>query len=115
MSISDQDLRDAFDMEREETMRAEVVRSFKGRQRWLLLVMWIGAVVIFAASVWSAVRFFQTDPAEVRDLLLFATVFLWGSMGIGMVKTMYSGRLDRNAIRRDIRRLELHLERLEQA
>ena len=109
MTFSNQDLQDAFDMEREETLRAEVVESFRGRQRWLIVVVWITTPLIFGTSVWAAVRFFQTDHGHVRDLLLFATVFLWASVGVAFMKTWYYGRLDRNAIRREIRRLELQL------
>ncbi len=113
MTFSDQDMRDAFDKEREQTLRAEVVESFQGRQRWLVLVVWIAAPVIFGVSVWAAVRFFQTDHADVRNLVLFATIFMWASVGVGLLKSWYYSRLDRNAILRELKRLELRLGQAE--
>ncbi len=107
MSVSDQDLRDAFDVDRGETLRTEIVHSFRGRQRWLIVVIWIVAPLIFAFSVWAAVRFFGAD--ETRDQILYATLFLWASVGVGMLKSWYYARLDRNAILRELKRLELQL------
>ncbi len=107
--FSDENLRDAFDADYDETMRAEVVASFRGHQRWLIIVVWIAAPAIFALSVWAAVRFFQTDTADVKGLVAYAGLFLWASVGVGMLKTWYYSRLDRNAILRAIQRLELRL------
>ncbi len=109
MSLSDQDLRDAFDAGLDETLRAEVVQSFSGRQRWLIVIVWIVTPLLFAISVWTAVRFFQADQADFRSLLLYATLFIWSSTGVSFLKSWYYSRLDRNAIRREIRRLEMHL------
>ncbi len=63
--------------------------------------------IIFAASVWAAVSFFSAD--ETRDQILYATIFLWGSTGVGLLKSWYYSRLDRNAVLRGLKRVELQL------
>ncbi len=112
--FSDQDLRDALAAERDETLRAEVVASFHGRQRWMMIMLWIVIPVIFAFSVWTAGLFFQTDAADVKGLVAYAVLFLWASVGVGLLKSWYYDRLNRNAILRAIHRLELRLAKREQ-
>ena len=107
MTYTDQDLKDAFDAERDETLRAEVVQSFRGKQRWMVVLVGIQTLVFFLVTVWAAVQFFGAD--ETRDQILFATLFLWSSLVVALMKTWYWSRLDRNALQRDIRRLELHV------
>ncbi len=107
MTYTDQDLKDVFDAERDETLRAEVVQSFRGKQRWMVLLVWVQTLVFFLVSVWAAVQFFGTD--ETRDQILFATLFLWSSLAVALMKMWYWSRLDRNALQRDIRRLELQV------
>lgn len=107
MTFSDEDLRGAFDADREETLRAEIVRSFHGRQRGLIVLVWVVSVLVFAVSVWAAVQFFAAE--ETREQILFATIFLWASVGVGLLKSWYYARLDRNAILRAVNRLERQL------
>jgi len=112
--FSDENLRAAFDAERDETLRAEVLASFHGRQRWMIIMVWIVTAVIFAVSVWAAVRFFGTDAADVKELIAYAALFLWTSAGVGMLKSWYYSRLDRNAVLRAVQRLELRMAEREE-
>ena len=107
--FSDQDLREAFDAEYDETLRTEVVASFRGRQRWMIIMVWVVSIPIFAASVWAVVRFLQTDASDLKSLIAYAALFLWTSAGVGLLKTWYYNRLDRNAVLRAVKREELRL------
>lgn len=74
------------------------------------IVIWFWGILCLAVAVFSAVRFFQSE--EVKDLILFATVFVCCVIFLGVVKIFAFHLIQRKAFRREIRRLELRLTEL---
>lgn len=88
----------------------DIFEVFRGRQRWLNLLGAVFQLIYFCLCVWSAFRFFEAEA--VREQILFATGFL-ACLGITMAfKIWFWMVLNRNALLREVKRLELQIARL---
>ena len=96
----------------DQNLFQEVFEVFRGRQRWLNLLGAVIQLIYLFLCIWSAYRFFGAEA--VRDQILFATGFL-ASLGITMAfKIWFWMVMNRNAVLREVKRLELQVARLVQ-
>ena len=73
---------------------------------WAVLVM----IYIFAFAVIAVIVAFQFFAAEtVKHQILWATVFTYSGIAIAMLKMWWWNQMDRLALTREIKRLELRL------
>ena len=115
MSDFDERIRGAFSAdattspqrEREETLRFMVAETFSGKQRWLTILTWTSQLVFVVLTVVVAIRFFQVD--ESRPQIMYATLFLVCVGTVNMLKLWYWMMLNRNSLKREIKRLELQV------
>ena len=83
---------------------------FKGKNKWLLVMMNIMTLVFFGLFIYCLVEFFNAEV--VKDLLkwgLGSIVFL---LGVSMLKVFAWMQMDKNAILREMKRLELQVSSL---
>lgn len=83
---------------------------FKGKNKWLLVMMNIMTLVFFVLFIYCLVQFFNTEA--IKDLLkwgLGSIVFL---LGVSMLKVFAWMQMDKNAILREMKRLELQVSSL---
>ncbi|WP_418604501.1 DUF6768 family protein [Hwangdonia sp.] len=83
---------------------------FKGKNKWLLVMMNIMTLVFFGLFIYCLVQFFNTETT--KDLLkwgLGSIVFL---LGVSMLKVFAWMQMDKNAILREMKRLELQVSSL---
>ena len=85
---------------------------YRGRLLWLNVLVSIFQLLFMALAIWSAVSFFSAT--EVRDQILFSTLFLWGVGVTGMFKIWFWMVMNRNALIREVKRLELQVASLTQ-
>lgn len=84
--------------------------AFRGRQRWLA-VWGVFVVTVFTVlMVLAAIQFFRAE--SVRDMLTWLVALAVCFAAIGMSKLWFWMRMDRNAILREVKRLELEVSRL---
>ena len=84
-----------------------IAESFKGRFGWLVIGAIVMQVVVAAALVYCAVRFYGTaDPATKLDWLAPGIAAF---IAFGLLRIWYFMELNRLAITRDIKRVELQL------
>lgn len=94
----------------DETLREQIFESFRGRTRWMTIMVWIESFIFFALAIFAAFRFFEVE--SIRDLILYATLFLI-CMGIQIaMKIWYWMLLNKNSVTREIKRLELQVAML---
>lgn len=120
MTHSDQEIREALlsedegalrDLGEEPSVFEMIFGIFQGRNRWLNIFGWFLAVVIFGLSIYAMVQFVQ---AEALEGLIFWG--LWFALGIIMtmaLKIWFWMEMNKNAVVREILRLELRLVELE--
>jgi len=83
---------------------------FKGKNKWLIILMNIVQVAFFALFIFCAIKFFEVD--ETNDLIkwgLFGTIALLAQSMLKMFSWM---QMDKNALLREMKRLELQISSL---
>lgn len=94
----------------DQSLLQEVQGAFRGRQRWLNLLGTGLQLIYLCLCIWCAYRFFGAETT--RDQVLFASGFL-ASLGVTMAFKMWFWMvLNRNAVLREVKRLELQVARL---
>ena len=94
----------------EPSMHEMVMETYRGKHRWfaMLATFWaFGFSVIF---ILAAIKFFRVEAT--RDLLMWAAVCIVCVSGATMTKIWYFMELNKNAVTREIKRLELQIARL---
>ena len=83
---------------------------FQGKNKWLLVMMNVVTVVFFGLFIYCLIQFFNVE--STKELLkwgLGSIVFL---LGVSMLKIFAWMQMDKNAIIRELKRLELQLSSL---
>lgn len=94
----------------EQTLTEKVVETFRGKSRWLVMLVSLVGIVFMAVMVLALARLFATD--STREMILWATTFMFCCLAITMLKVWYWMELNRNTVLREIKRLELQLARM---
>ena len=114
MSKLDDDIRKAladgesiYDLDREEGVFRQMAGIFHGKMRWMAIVATFEAVVFVVLIVLAAVEFFQTDDTKWQ--IFYATGILLLGLLLLLVKLWGWMQMNRYAIQREIKRLELRI------
>ncbi len=87
-----------------------LMETFRGRHRWLVFLTIFWTVVFMVLGVLSVIRFFRAE--DTRDMLMWAAASAFFLSGVSMMKVWYWMELNKNAVTREIKRLELQIARL---
>ncbi len=119
MNVLDDNIREALQQEDAELFEdvggepsifEMLMETFRGRQRWLVFLMMFWTIVFLVLGVLSVIRFFRAE--ETRDMLMWAAASAFLVSGVSMMKVWFWMELNKNAITREITRLELQIARL---
>jgi uncharacterized SAM-binding protein YcdF (DUF218 family) len=121
---TDQDIHDAmqeaYDLasgeaspSRQQGLFEMIGDSFRGRQRWMSLLVFFYILLFTVAWVASAIMFFSTDKGDTRGLILWAAAFVVSGNIVMMCKLWYWNMMNRNALAREIKRLEVRIAELQ--
>lgn len=94
----------------EQSLHEMIAESFKGRQRWLMIGMHLNMLILVSLAVVSAIAFFRVE--STRAMIAWATGFIVGCLGTWTIKLWWWTRTDKNALTREIKRVELQIARL---
>ena len=91
----------------DQSLFEEGLDLFKGRRKWISI--WIGFVIfiVFIGSIYSLVKFFEVS--EVKDLMVWGGGFFLGIFMVTSLKIWAWMQMDRNAVIRELKRLELQI------
>ncbi|WP_250432372.1 DUF6768 family protein [Hanstruepera flava] len=98
---------DALD---EQNVLQMVLGLFKGKNKWIMFLMNVMTLVFFALFIYCIVQFFKTDIQ--KDYIKWgigSVVFL---LGVSMLKLFAWMQMDKNALLREMKRLELQISSL---
>jgi hypothetical protein len=99
-----------FDQLGEQSIPEMVTETFLGHRRWLNLGgMLIGSVMLVVGLV-CAINFYEA--AEIREMLRWGAGAAFCLTGIVGMKIWYWMELQRNALTREVKRLELQVSHL---
>lgn len=99
-----------YDSLEEQNLLQMISGLFSGKNSWIVIMMSIVQVVFFGFFIYCAIQFFNTE--ETNALIkwgVFGTISLIGS---SMLKLFSWMQMDKKAIIREIKRLELQVSSL---
>jgi len=83
---------------------------FTGKNRWIMVLMNVAMLVIFVALIFCIIRFFSTDLTN--ELIKWAIAGLICVNAISLLKLFTWMQMDKNSIKRELKRLELQVSNL---
>ena len=96
----------------EQSLYDMVADTFRGRHRWMVMLTMCWTLVFFVLAVLSAIRFFRVE--DTREVLMWGGAFIFCMSAVAMLKLWYFMELNKNAVMREIKRVELQIARLAQ-
>jgi len=103
-------LDDDYDVSREDTWQAMAREFFSRKMRSVAIMVWVWAIVFIAGAVYCGVKFVDAD--HTKDQIMYASLFVCLVLSIGFMKVFAWEMINRNSIKREIKRLELRITEL---
>jgi hypothetical protein len=94
----------------DQALHRQVLATFEGQLRWFNTAGWIAGLVLFGVASVSAWRFVQAE--ELGDMLRWGGASALAFAGLGLVKVWFWLELQKNAIVREVKRLEVQVASL---
>jgi hypothetical protein len=83
---------------------------FKGKNSWIMYVMNFMTLVFFGAFIFCVVQFFDTE--NTNELIKWAVGGVISLLAVSMLKMFAWLQMDKNALLREMKRLELQISSL---
>jgi hypothetical protein len=108
LSAADAELFDRLGAD--QALQRQVLATFQGKLRWYNAAGWLAGTVMFAAACVFAWRFVQA--ADVGEMLRWGAAAALASAGVLLIKVWFWLEMQKNAIVRELKRLELQVASL---
>lgn len=99
-----------YDELEEQNVLGMILGLFNGKNKWIIILMNVMTLVFFGLFVYCTVQFFHTD--DTNDLIKWGMGGLVFLIGVSMLKIFAWMQMDKNAILREMKRLELQVSSL---
>lgn len=96
-----------YELQREEGVFRQMAGLFRGKMRWLAIAVTVESIAFTVLAVLAGIAFFGTE--ETKWQIFYATSVLLLALLLLLTKLWGWGQMNRNAIRRDLKRLELRI------
>src|SRR5512145_630335 len=94
----------------DQALHRQVLATFEGRLRWFNVAGWIAGVVLFGVACVLAWRFLQAE--ELADMLRWGAASALAFAGLALIKVWFWLERQKNAIVREVKRLEVQVASL---
>jgi hypothetical protein len=105
LSEEDADLLDRLGAD--QTLHRQVLATFEGQLRWWNAAGWLAGLVLFGVASLAALRFVEAH--DVGNMLRWGGVSALAFAGIALIKIWFWLELQKNAIVREVKRLEVQV------
>ena len=105
-ALSEEDS-EILDRLQEQSVLESLMSNFQGKMKWIAMYSFFMILVIFALSIYCLVEFLKAE--EIREMLLWGAGMIVGLVMVGMLKMWHWMQMDKNALLREIKRLELQV------
>ena len=92
------------------SLYGDIAATFRGHMRWLNALAWLFGLILFVVAVacgWQFVT--QTD---LRSMQLWGAGAMLSALGLGLIKLWFLMEVQKSAIVREIKRVELQVASL---
>jgi hypothetical protein len=84
------------------------IDKFDSRMRTVRHMAWVGVLFPGAVMIGSAVMFFRApEGTGLQTFILWAVLFLWGNMAVGMIKFWFAMMQNDISLRKELKRTQL--------
>ena len=83
---------------------------FQGKNKWIILLMNIALLIVFGLLVYSVIQFFNAELTN--ELIKWSLAIVVGLLMISFLKMFIWMQMDKNSIKRELKRLELQVANL---
>ncbi len=83
---------------------------FHGKNKWIMLLMNLVILIVFGLLIYSVVQFFNTEVTN--ELIIWSLAIITFLLIISMLKMFLWMQMDKNSIKREIKRIELQISTL---
>jgi hypothetical protein len=94
----------------DQALHRQVLATFEGRLRWINAAGWIAGFALFGVGSVFAWRFVQAD--DLREMLRWGAGAAVAFGGLALIKVWFWLELQKNAVVREVKRLELQVASL---
>ena len=94
----------------EQNIFQMVLGVFTGKNKWIMYIMNIVTIIFFGLFVYCTIQFFNTDVTN--ELIKWGIGGFALLMAVSMMKIFVWMQMDKNAIMREMKRLELQVSSL---
>ena len=98
------------DIERDPSIFQMIAEAFRGFQSGLNILGGVFQLIFMGLTIWAGMKFFEVS--QTRDHIFWATVFLTCFGITTSFKIWFWMVINRNAVIREVKRLELQVARL---
>lgn len=91
----------------EQSLFAQAKQIFRGRNRWINLIMVACSLVCVVLSGYAAFRFYWAT--EVKELIAWSVAFMVGLLAVSVMKIWAWLEMEKYSTIREIKRLELQV------
>ena len=96
-----------YDSLEEENIIEMFIGLFKGKNSWIMIVMNIMIFVFLGLFVYCCVQFFNVE--STKELIIWGFGGMLSILSVSMLKVYAWMQMDKNAILREMKRLELQV------
>lgn len=94
----------------EQNVLQMILGLFKGKNKWIMYMMNFMTLVFFVLFIYCLVQFFNSEITF--DMIKWATGSVVFLLGVSMLKVFAWMQMDKNALLREIKRLEIQVSSL---
>jgi len=109
-ALSSEDRQFLEQLDTSSSLYGDVVATFHGHMRWLNALGWVFGFVLFAVAVYCGWQFFA--QSDLRSMQLWGAGAMVSALGLGLIKLYFFMEIQKNAIIREIKRVELQVASL---
>lgn len=97
----------------EQNIFEQMSAAFRTKNRWLLVLGFVLVLIFMGIGIYALVQFIELK--DTVQALPWAVLLIFSLMAITMIKMWYFMELNKNAVLREIVRLERRIEQLQEA
>ena len=99
-----------YDALEEQNIFQMVMGIFKGKNKWIMLMMNVMTFIFFGLFIYCIVQFFEVETT--KELLKWGFGSIIFVLGVSILKVFAWMQMDKNALIREMKRLELQIASL---
>lgn len=108
-TLSEEEAKFYDDLEEQNVLQM-IYGLFEGKNKWIMYMMNFMTLVFFGLFIYCMIEFFKAD--EVKELLKWGGGTIIFLIGVSMLKVFAWMQMDKKALLRELKRLEIQISSL---